>query len=341
MKGNMDIALSSRVRLARNIEDIPFPNRMTAEQVENLITRVNEAVNADRSYMLLRMGDLPERERRLLVERHMVSPDLAAGDRGAALINKDETVSIMICEEDHLRIQCIETGLHLKEADEICSSIDKAIGEKLPYAFHARLGFLTACPTNVGTGMRASVMVHLPALSMLGQCEGLLTTVGKLGYAVRGIYGEGSGAPGHIYQISNQMTLGVLEEDVLSNLSATLAHVIEREKSLRGPLFKNNRVEVEDRIYRSLGALRYARSLQTGEGMEHLSNLKLGASLGLVDEGAQEVCNTLMTDIQGAAVEQRAGHALDERQRAEARADYMRTKIKKIKEVRQTGKTEE
>lgn len=331
----LDIALSSRVRLARNIAELPFPNRMTKPQMEALADRVLEALGTNSGLMLLRMGTLPERERRLLVERHLISPGLAANDAGAAFVNKEETVSIMIAEEDHLRIQCLEPGLNLVKADQACTGLDAAIGKTLPFAFSPELGFLTACPTNLGSAMRASVMLHLPALSLMGQVDALLATVSKLGYAVRGIYGEGSGAPGHIYQISNQLTLGLLEEDILGNLQATVAQIMERERSLRVPLYQNNRVELEDRIFRSLGTLRYAHRLSTAEAMECLSDLKLGTSIGLLPEEAHRMLNRLLTDVQGAMIEQRAGEGLNAEQRDQVRAAYTRKEIQTIEAMYQ------
>lgn len=324
-----DFVLSSRVRLARNIEGLPFPNSMTASEVEELVQRVDAAINPNHTFLLLRMADLPQRERRLLVERHLVSPQLAKCGQGAALVNKDETVSILVGEEDHLRIQCLLSGLQLEQADSLSQSIDAMLGKKLPYAFDSELGYLTACPTNLGSGLRASVMLHLPALSLTGQTEALLSAVNKLGYAVRGIYGEGSAAPGHIYQISNQMTLGTLEEDILSNLCATVSRVMERERSVRESLLRTNRLEIEDIIFRSMGVLHYARKLNTQDAMEHLSNLKLGAGLGLLPENAQPLVNRLLTDVQSASLEQRAGEELTQIQRDEARAKVVRETLKK------------
>ncbi len=324
-----DLVLSSRIRLARNIEGFPFPNSMTSAQMEELVQRVDTAINASHSFLLLRMADLPQRERRLLVERHLISPQLAKCGQGAALINKDETISILVGEEDHLRIQCLLSGLQLEQADAISQSIDAMLGKHLLYAFDSEFGYLTACPTNLGSGMRASVMVHLPALSLTGQTEALLSAVSKLGYAVRGIYGEGSAAPGHIYQISNQMTLGTLEEDILSNLSATLARVMERERSVRESLLRTNGLEIEDLVFRSMGVLHFARKLNTQEAMEHISNLKLGAGLGLLPENTQPLFNRLLTDVQSAALEQRAGAELTQTQRDEARAKTVRETLKK------------
>lgn len=325
-----DIAISSRVRLARNFVGYPFPNTMPPQQMEELITKVDAAINSNGDFLLVRMREMPSRERRLLVERHLISPDLAANESGAALINKDESVCIMIGEEDCLRIQCLQPGLRLEEADVLSMSIDSMLGIKLPYAFDPELGYLTACPTNVGSGMRASVMLHLPALSLAGQVEPLLKEVSKLGYAVRGMYGEGSSAPGHIYQLSNQMTLGLLEEDIISNLQAMVQRIVEREQAVRDSLYRNNKLELEDLVCRSCGLLRYARKLNTGEAMEHISNLKLGSGLGLLRGKHGDMLNKLLTDVQAASLEKRLGEALGEQQRDEARAQLVRKAIKEI-----------
>lgn len=330
MSAKTDIALTSRVRIARNVFDYPFPHAMQKEQLQALIETINAAINTNHDFMLLHMASLPVRERKLLVERHLVSPALAASDHAAALINKEETVSILIGEEDHLRIQCLLPGLQLEQADMICMSLDEMLNRKLRYAFDPELGYLTACPTNVGSGMRASVMLHLPALSLAGQTEALLKEISKLGYAVRGIYGEGSSAPGHIYQVSNQMTLGLLEEDIISNLNALVQRIIERELSIRDSLYKHNRLELEDIVYRSCGLLRYARKLDTGEAMSHISNLKLGSGLGMLKGDKQGLLNKLLTDVQGASLEKRLGKELSSPQRDEARANIIRDALKEI-----------
>ena len=330
MKDVTDIVLSSRVRLARNLAGLHFPQNLTSAQLQELVERVNGAINGKHDFLLMRMPELPVRERRLLVERHLISPDLAQSAQGAALISKDETVSILVGEEDHLRIQAMLPGMQLEEADTLSMSIDGMLSEKLPYAFDEEIGYLTACPTNVGSGMRASVMLHLPALSLTGQTDALLANISKLGYAVRGIYGEGSSTPGHIYQISNQMTLGILEEDIVSNLMATITRVIDHERTVREALYRNSRLEVEDIVYRSCGMLRYARKLSTKEAMENISNLKLGCGIGILPEGAQKTLNKLLTDVQSACLEQRTGSEMTEQQRDEARASVVREAIKPI-----------
>lgn len=318
-----DVVLKSRVRLARNCRDLPFPNRMTPAQMETLIDRVNAAINPNKELLMLSMRDLPAVQRQMLVERHLISPELAQNKYAAALVNKEETVSILIGEEDHLRIQCLLPGLALNEADRTSLSIDRLLSERLPYAFDKTLGYLTACPTNLGTGMRASVMLHLPALALTGQINALIQNAVKLGYTVRGIYGEGSTSPGHIYQISNQVTLGILEEDILSNLSATIEHIVERERAVRQSLRESNAAELEDLVFRSYGICAHARILNTNECMEHLSNLKLGASLGYL-ELDQQMLNHAMTDIQPASLMQKNGQALEQKERDILRAQTVR-----------------
>ncbi len=329
MNDMLDIVLSSRVRLARNLEGLPFPGKMQPLETLNLVQKVDKVINANNTFLLLCMQELPEGERHLLVERHLVSPDLAGCAKGAALINKEESISILIGEEDHLRIQCLLPGLQLEQADSLCASIDDMLCRKMQYAFDNELGYLTACPTNLGTGMRASVMMHLPALSLAGQTEALLAAISKLGYAVRGLYGEGSGSHGHIFQVSNQMTLGVLEEDIISNLNTITLRIIERERSVRNSLYKTNKLEIEDIVYRSKGVLQYARKLDTKEAMEHISNLKLGAGLGLAfGLDTQNLLNRLLTDVQCASIRKRTGSDLSEIQCDEARANIIREALK-------------
>jgi len=317
--------ISSRIRLARNMQGMPFPNRMTADQLQTLIAAVHDAINGNRDFMLLRMRELPARERQMLVARHLISPDLAKS-AGAALINQEETLSIMIGEEDHIRIQCMLPGEQLERADELCSAIDQMLMQRLNYAFDQEFGYLTACPTNLGTGMRASLMVHLPALALAGQTQALLNAVGKLGYAVRGLYGEGSESAGHIYQISNQNTLGMLEEDIISNLKATVNRVLQRETEVRSALYEGNKLELEDIVFRSCGVLTHAHKISTRESMEHISNLKLGTALELVHV-ADEKLNRLLMDVQSACLQKRAGKELSAAERDEARATLLRREL--------------
>ncbi len=324
-----EIVVSSRVRLARNLRGLPFPNSMTAPQIEELIERVNNAINRNQDFRLVRMRELPALQRQVLVERHLISPDLAKQDFGAALINNEETLSILVGEEDHIRIQCILPGLDLAKADEMTAALDRILASSLPYAFDEELGYLTACPTNVGTGMRASVMLHLPALSLAGQTNALLDAISKLGYAVRGFYGEGSKAPAHLYQISNQMTLGMLEEDILANLNTTVQRIIDRETEVREALKKSNELELKDIVFRSLGTLQHAYKLDTQECMEHLSNIKLGIALDWITDFSQQEVNHLITQVQSASLQQARQHVLSSKDRDAARAEVVRAAFSK------------
>lgn len=317
--------LTSRVRLARNIEGLPFPNAMTAAELRTLIERVDAAVKGE--FLRLDMASLPAGERQLLVERHLISPDLARS-AGATFINQEETVSILVGEEDHIRLQCLLPGLQLHEADTLAQAVERLLGKALPFAFHEEFGFLTACPTNLGTGMRASVMVHLPAIALAGQAQALLAAITKLGYAVRGIYGEGSGAAGHIFQISNQATLGMLEEDLIGNLQATVRQILDREEEIRRSLYEGNRIAIEDIVFRSYGLLRYARKVTTEEAMEHIGNLKLGVGLALLPEALDSSLNRLLTETQPANLTKRAGRDLGPAERDEARAALLREALK-------------
>jgi protein arginine kinase len=230
---------------------------MDVDQADQLINRVYGAFGDSGEYRLLRMVDLGDNDRMLLVEKHLCSLDLAKSAKGALMLNADENISIMINEEDHIRIQCILPGLDLEKADRLSSEADQLLSEKLDYAYDDQFGYLTACPTNVGTGMRASAMVHLPALSLAKQSDPMLAALSKFGIAVRGFYGEGTAAPGHIYQLSNQMTLGVSEKEIVSNLTETIGRLSDQEEQIMERINEKGHVELADLVSRSYGICRY------------------------------------------------------------------------------------
>lgn len=319
-----DVALSCRVRLARNVEDLPFVSQMSMEEAEGFINRVDAAMNRNREYKLLRMLDVGDNDRMRLVERHLCSRELAMEPKGALLLDKTETIAIMINEEDHLRIQCILPGLDLYEADARSQVVDGLFSAKLPYAFDRQWGYLTACPTNVGTGMRASAMLHIPALVRSGSAEAVLSAAAKLGLAVRGFYGEGSGAPGDIYQISNQTSLGVAEEDIIASLTETIGQIVEQELRYRRAALAQNETAMKDMVSRSLGACRYAYSMAFPEFMKHCSNLKLGVSLGLVSGLEQGLLDALIAGGQSASLCAAEGRLLSEEEENAVRAAYAR-----------------
>ncbi len=281
-----DIAVSSRIRLARNLKGIPFPSCMTAAQRAELNQRIKKAILESntpfaKSLKYIDMRDVPETQKYAMVERHIISPEFAEiKEETAIILSEDESISIMIGEEDHIRIQVILAGLQLKEAYDIAERIDSLLHGALQFAFDSRLGFLTACPTNLGTGLRASVMLHLPALENSGEIESIGSSIGKIGFTVRGMYGEGSKSAAALYQISNQVTLGLSENNALENLSVITTQLIERELGSRNTF---NKLEIEDICYRALGTLQSARILTSEEMMNLISRVKLGKSMGILN----------------------------------------------------------
>ena len=280
---NNDIAITSRIRLARNLKNHKFPINMTEAESNCIIQEINNAVNNhDKDYKLTYMKELSDVKKNSLIENHIISPALAnKNDEGAFLLSPDQKTSVMINEEDHIRIQTIEDGLSLKECWKICNEVDDVIEENVEYAFDRELGYITACPTNIGTGMRASVMLHLPALSITNQIDKLLYGVSQLGVAVRGVYGEGTKSIGHLYQISNQGTLGASEETLIDKINQIVMQIIDKEKNTREHLFKNNYDELEDDFYRAYGLLTNARKITVDEAMKLLSLIKLGSEMGI------------------------------------------------------------
>lgn len=331
MAGNFDsdIAVSTRVRLARNYADLPFPNRMTRAQAKKLNERVASRLG-NREFTRLDMANLSPNERQVLVERHLASRELCEKPDGMLLLSKDEKISIMVGEEDHLRIQCLLDGLQLEEADNLSRSIDAMLSVD-GYAFDPQLGYLTACPTNVGTGMRASVMLHLTGLSSTGSMQSLLETVGKFGYTIRGFYGEGTQAAGDMVQISNQVTLGLSEEEIIGNLGEVVRSIIKKERSVREAMLKGDSGELADRLNRSLGILKFARRMSTDEMMRRLSDVKLGLSIGLFEGMSAKDLDKLATLGQPASIASTLTGSPTPSQRDEARAKLLRVGLSDCK----------
>ncbi|AEF16357.1 MULTISPECIES: protein arginine kinase [Thermoanaerobacterium] len=328
-----DVVISSRIRLARNLSDIPFPSVMTESEAEKVKESVKKAIFDSKTILSTQfleydMKKITPLERQSLVERHLISPDLAQNTKnGSALIKNDGTVSILINEEDHLRIQTIFNGLNLKEAWDLADKIDDLIEENISYAFDEKLGYLTACPTNVGTGIRASVMVHLPALTITGQIGNVLNSVSKIGIAVRGMYGEGTQSLGDIYQISNQVTLGQSEIDIIENLEGIVKQIISNERKSREDLYKKRKVQIEDRIGRSYGLLTNAKVMSTQEFMKLISDVRLGAVLNIVNLDIQKI-DEITTHIQPGNLQKIIGKQLEPYERDIKRAEYVSKLIK-------------
>ena len=282
-----DNVVSTRIRFARNLKGIPFPKGMTVEMRNDLKSKVKEVI-ATSSYPIAKslkyidMADVPENEVMAMVERHIISPEFARNPKGRAIVlSDDESISVMICEEDHLRIQVILAGLNLTRAYSIAEQLDLMFNEKLHFAFDKELGFLTECPTNLGTGMRASVMLHLPLLEKSGQLMALSETVNKIGFAVRGLYGEGSKSGASLYQISNQITLGIDEKTAIDNLTLITSQIIEKERNAGEGI---ERIALEDKVYRALGILSNCRIITSKEMTDLISLIKLGAEMGIIKD---------------------------------------------------------
>lgn len=315
-----ETVISSRVRIARNIRGIPFPYLASDAQTR----RIQELVAATAASQKEAFGDfsfmpvesLAPLEKELLVEKHLASPFLAReSQHGALLLRSDEAVSIMVNEEDHLRIQVILPGLQLEEALQDADRYDDFLEAEINYAFDETCGYLTACPTNVGTGLRASVMLHLPALIMTGQANRLLGALSQVGLAVRGLYGEGTEIIGNLVQISNQITLGQSEEEIIRNLGGVTRQVIEQEQAARQALLNENRARIADRTWRSLGQLRYAQLMSSQEAMQLLSDVRLGYDLGLLKGVDRKLLNEMFVVISPACLQIMAGKELSPAER--------------------------
>ncbi|NLZ38047.1 MAG: protein arginine kinase [Firmicutes bacterium] len=329
-----EIVLSSRIRLARNIKGLPFPYLASDSQTEEVKKQVyaiyqDKALSQQFGNMsFLSMHKLSPLERQVLVEKHLISPMLVKENHNAAvLLSDDEAVSIMINEEDHIRIQCLLPGLQLEQALAEANRYDELLEEKLDYAYDERWGYLTVCPTNVGTGLRASVMVHLPALSITKQINRVLSAIAQVGLAVRGLYGEGSEITGNLVQISNQITLGQSEEEIVKNLFGVTRQIVEQEAQARQVLLNEGRDRIADRVNRAFGVLTHAWLLSSQEAMQLLSEVHLGIDLGLIKEIKGEVIKELMVLQRPANLQLMAGQSLDAFERDRIRARLFRERL--------------
>lgn len=325
-----DIVMSTRIRLARNLTGYLFPIAFNEEQAMEVDRAVAGALldSGDTGYTYTKMADLPALERQVLVEKHLISPQLAAPNRhGAVILSEDETISVMVNEEDHIRIQCIHPGLQLKAAYQQADQVDDQLEKELPYAFDEDFGYLTSCPSNTGTGMRASVMMHLPALTITKQIDRIIPAISRLGMIVRGSYGEGSEAPGNVYQVSNQMTLGKTEQDIMEDLGNITSRLIAHERKSRELLLAKSRLSLENRLFRSLGTISYARLLPSGEAARCLSDVRLGIDLGIIGDINMSILNELMIFMQPGFLQQYAGTELTQEERDVFRAKLFRERL--------------
>jgi protein arginine kinase len=322
------LVVSSRIRLARNLRQVRFTSRASEEDRGRVVEAVKSAASGCRGLseaVFMEADRLSEMDRQLLVERHLISPALAGGEgRRGVLINRDQTFSVMVNEEDHLRLQAILSGFQPGQAYALASEIDADLAKALPYAYSSRWGHLTACPTNVGTGLRASVLIHLPGLVLTQDMEKVLRGITQMGFAVRGFYGEGTDVVGNLFQISNQITLGKGEGQIVEELEKVTRQIISFEQNARQTLLKEARPQIEDKIWRAYGILENARVLTTQEFMNLSSAARLGRSLGVIPRPDVRALNELMVRTQPSHIQRSAGKALEPAERDVLRAEIVR-----------------
>jgi protein arginine kinase len=326
-----DIVMTSRVRLARNLVGFPFPGWAKKEDSSRVMEQVRPALEElaeMKDSFSEEMTQLTAIEKQVLVERHLISREHAAKGPGCATVmNRRQTVSVMINEEDHLRMQAIRPGLQLLAAYQSLDEIDTELEDDLPYAFDRQYGYLTACPTNLGTGMRASAMLHLPGLVLGEQINQTIQGANKIGLAVRGLYGEGTEALANLFQISNQNTLGMREEDIIAHLDRVIGQLIANEKNARMKILEERPTMMQDQIGRAYAVLKYAHIISSKEALNHLSMIRLGCDLGFIPEEEREAITVLLTEIQPAHLQISAKCKLSPEERDILRADIIRKSL--------------
>lgn len=333
-KCNEGIIISSRVRLARNLRKYNFYNKLSSDDALKMIQDVKSSLLDSRTvfgqqFEYIPINTMNDNEKFSLVEKHVISPELMRNNKPCGvLVKDDETISIMLNEEDHIRIQAISPGDNIDEAFDLADKIDNLIEESVEYAFSEKYGYLTSCPTNVGTGLRASYMMHLPQLEKTGQMRSLVQAIAKFGITVRGIYGEGSDAMGCIYQVSNQVTLGQSEHDIIDNLKRVAAIIVKREIELENNAYKSAPDDIEDKIWRSYGILKAARKITGKEAMQLISNIMEGKNMGVSDIPKFNIQPVeLMINIQPASIQVSQNTDMTPLERDRYRAEYIRNII--------------
>lgn len=325
-----DVVVSSRIRLARNIIEYPFETRCSKKENEEIVNKIKEVLpSIGYGLKILKLKDMDDITKMSLVEKRLVSPDFVMNknDIGAIAINEEENICIMINEEDHLRLQVFAPGFEIEELLKLMVEIDTKFGKALNYAYNDKYGYLTACPTNVGTGMRVSVMVHLPALTKTGNIQKVLNIINNFGMNIRGIYGEGSKAAGDMYQISNKQTLGVSEEEIINNMKIIVEKIIEQERLARKYLAKHS-IELEDKVYRSFGIISNCKKISSEEAREILSDVKLGTDLGIIKELDDLKVKKLYLYTKPANLQKYLGEINDNYERDIKRAEVIKNIIK-------------
>lgn len=336
-----DVVLSSRIRLARNVQDVPFPGQASDNQLEDIGTRAAETLpdlidsDGKHGYAVLDMAALTDQERRILVEKHVTSLKHIRKPAHRSLILRDDTaVSIMVNEEDHLRIQSLTAGLNLKSAWQMADETDDLLEANMGFAFNEELGYLTSCPTNLGTGLRASVMVHLPGLVLLQQMHRIIEASTQLGMTVRGYYGEGTEAFGNVFQVSNQQTMGFNEIEIVNNVVSLARQVVEQERAARRMLVNESADELADRVWRAYGILKYAHSVSGQEALGLLSMVRLGIDMGMIKELPPEVFIELLISTRSSVVTKMARtERMGKTERNRLRANIIRQRFRGVENV--------
>lgn len=321
-----DVVVSSRIRLARNLSDFTFVTRAKKEELEKLEEKIKE-VTPIIGYGLkfLRLKDIDDITKMSLVEKHIISPNFALrkDESGAMLINDDENICVMINEEDHLRIQILAEGFDIDNLMNLAIEVDEKLGKNLNYAYSEKYGYLTACPTNVGTGLRASVMVHLPALTKTGNIQKILEVISNFGMNIRGVYGEGTKTSGNMYQVSNKQSLGISEKEIIKNLKQIVEKIVEQERLARKILAKEG-IELEDEVYRAYGILANCKKISSEESVDLLSSVKLGTDMGIIKELDDLKVNKLLIYTKPANLQKYLGEKIDAYKRDIKRAEVIK-----------------
>lgn len=326
-----EMVLSTRIRLARNLQNVPFTHRARDEQLQGVLVSVAGAAQRSNAFgqgLMIRMSEISPVERQVLVERHLVSHEMGDGARPRGiLVASGERLSLMINEEDHLRLQAIAPGFQLAEAWGRADAADDELDQSLDFAFSEEMGYLTSCPTNAGTGLRASVLIHLPALVLLDEIQKVLKSIMQVGLNVRGLYGEHSEVMGNLFQISNQTTLGRSERDAIESLERVTKQIIETEERARDRMMRDARTQIEDKVWRAYGTLRYCRSIHAREVINLCSALRLGVALNLPGLCRLHVINELLVLTQPAHLQRQAGRELGPADRNVERARLVRERL--------------
>jgi protein arginine kinase len=328
---NSDVVISSRVRLARNLRDFSFPNRASDRALNQVLAIVKDCyrkIEEVKDAIFLTIDDLDELDRQFLMERRLISPNFIKLNRPCGLvIGKDELISIMINEEDHLRIQSIQSGMEINKAWQLIRRIDDALANSLEFAYSEQFGYLTACPTNTGTGIRVSVFINLSALAITEKIDKIIHEIAPSEVAIRGFYGEGTDILGNIFQISNQLTLGRTEQSIVNRINNMAEQLITYEQNARKDLVAEKSIIVEDRVARAIGTLKYAKILTSVEGVNFISLLRLGAALKLIDSIDEKILNELLVLIQSAHLQKLHGRNLSSHDRDILRVKLIRKRL--------------